>query len=336
MKTLFTCTYGSHLYGTSTPTSDTDRKVVYLPEFDDVLLGKKLSIFKTRVDADGRPLTDGESMPANGVEVEHIPFQTFCRDFLNGQTYAIEVAHAHWSGASPVWLNELIEDFSTSNVSSMAGFAVKQTWDYVHRAKRLKQAERLLDSISYWSAELDDLAETESDRYAKKRMDTVLPDGVKVLHSLAADAGAELGETTNNGKVMQTLKLNGRDYLETTSLRDMEVAVAKLVSSYGARTGAAAEKDLDLKSLSHAVRVFEQAKELLQTGRVTFPRPEAAYLLKVKNGEANPEEVKARLVALELEVTRLQDESSLPKKTPDLEKLFDGWLLLWLRELYWL
>ena len=38
---LLRTVYGSHLYGTSTPSSDFDYKVVYLPPLEDVLLGKE-------------------------------------------------------------------------------------------------------------------------------------------------------------------------------------------------------------------------------------------------------------------------------------------------------
>src|SRR5664279_214291 len=91
---LYQVTYGSKLYGTSTPTSDTDLKSVYLPAIDDLLLGKKLVATKTRVDEHGVKVPDKDSMPDRGVENEYIPFQTFVRDFVRGQTYAVEIAWA--------------------------------------------------------------------------------------------------------------------------------------------------------------------------------------------------------------------------------------------------
>ena len=107
MNELFKTVYGSRLYGTNTPTSDTDQKAVYLPELSDVLLGRKLQTHKKRFNADGSPLADdGTPMPDNGVETEYIPFQVFCRDYLNGQTYALEVVMAHCGQFSfaPTWM----------------------------------------------------------------------------------------------------------------------------------------------------------------------------------------------------------------------------------------
>lgn len=335
MTPLFQTRYGSHLYGTSTPTSDIDEKVVYLPPLEDVLLGKKLRIYKTRVDAEGNPVSDTAQMPDGGVEVEYIPFQTFCRDFLNGQTYALECAFAHLNEVTPLyWVKALVEKFLTANISSMASFAMKQTFDYVHRGVRLEKARKLLEGI-------DTLLRDEKDGFfadvtdgRQLRLDHVK--GTKVLHVLARHAALELGTTVNNGKEMQTLKLNGRDYLETTTLEHLRTAVQKLVDSYGHRTQAAAENEVDRKSLMHAVRVYEQCVELLTKGRIIFPRYNAHALLTIKTGEMPLEDTKEWLLALDEVVQKLSAENplGLRVKTPELEAEFEAWLLSELRFRY--
>lgn len=328
VQVLLTTRYGSHLYGTSIPTSDLDEKVVYLPVFSDVLLGKKLRTFKTRVDADGNPVSDTAQMPDGGVEVEYVPFQTFCRDFLNGQTYALECAFAHLGTAEPhEWVKELVERFTTCNVSSMAGFAMKQTFDYVHRGVRLEKARKLLDELKMVRSVREATGLTT-------RLDTTtsfMRGGevvmTTVLDELAAECDLELGFTVNNGKTMRTLKLNGRDYLETTTLEHLQTAVQKLVDSYGHRTKAAAEAEVDRKSLMHAVRVYGQCIELLETGKLTFPNPEAALLLRVKT-ELPLEQVKVMLLNLEAQLEELQKTAKLlPTKTPEMEEEFENWLL---------
>lgn len=330
MNELFKTVYGSKLYGTSTPTSDTDEKVVYLAAFDDILLGRKLQTFKKRFDAEGNPVADNVSMPDNGVETEYVAFQTFCRDYLNGQTYALEVVMAH-SGkpGAPAWMVELNRDFTTCNVASMAGFAMKQTFDYVHRGRRLIAARDMLSKLE----EVSQLAVTF---YAldNPRLDSIV-EGKKVLHRLADATGLPLGTSVNNNRTMETLKLNGREYLETTTLSHLFTAVEKLVNEYGDRSNRAAEMAVDTKSLSHAVRVYEQALELLTVGKISFPRPNVGYLLNVKQGNLDAEEVKARLLELETLVADAQKGSTLlPVKTPELDAQFEVWLLGWLRKLY--
>jgi predicted nucleotidyltransferase len=39
---LFSSLFGSRLYGTQTPTSDLDRKLIYLPSLNDLLLNKNI------------------------------------------------------------------------------------------------------------------------------------------------------------------------------------------------------------------------------------------------------------------------------------------------------
>jgi predicted nucleotidyltransferase len=340
---LFQVTYGSRLYGTDTPTSDTDLKSVFLPAIDDLLLGRKLGTSKTRVHSDGSPVPDKSSMPDNGVEHEYFPLQTFVRDFVQGQTYALEMAWAvvgdgpcapdEQSGREYDMMVELVEKFGNCSVYSMVSFAMKQTFDYVKRGERLEQARKLLESLNEWTDTLIDFA-ADNVGYVNPRLDTVLPDGEKLLHVVAREAGLELGTSVNNNRTFETLKLNGREYLETTGVEHLRSAVMRLISEYGERTNRAAKEVVDYKSLSHAVRVYEQALELLDTGRLTFPRPNADYLRSVKQGLVPLEEVKARLLELDEEVLAKQESSTQRRKTPELVEASEEWLLTKLRQLY--
>jgi hypothetical protein len=336
MNDLLTTVYGSHLYGTNTPTSDLDFKVIYLPNFKDVLLGRKLQTLKVRKTFEGAPVANHEQMPANGIEVEYIPFQTFCRDYLDGQTYALEVAFACMrDGDCPDWVIELVKRFTTNNVSSMLGFAMKQTFDYVHRGERLETARRLKAALSRARDAIEQCNVRGDFPLLRFRMDTVMPNGRKVLRVVAEEAGLDTDTTVNNGKTMETLKFNGRDYLETTTLDDMTRAVNKLIDSYGHLTNMVAENVVDRKSLMHAVRVYNQAIELLKTGKMVFPRPEAPLLLRVKT-ELPLEQVKEMLLSLEKQAKSAKAVSSLPEKTPALEAAFEEWLLDELEVAYYL
>jgi predicted nucleotidyltransferase len=332
MRELIRQVYGSHLYGTSTPKSDTDIKVVYLPDFDDVLLGKKLHIYKVRVDAEGNKVADDAKMPDGGTETEFIPFQTFCRDFMGGQTYALEIAFAvAGRPAVPVWLHGLIGGFLTNNVGSMAGFAMKQTFDYVHRGARLEKARHLAAVLTVLHGN-----EKHYGLNGKKlRLDTVL-NNEKVIHTIANILELELGTTVNNNREMETLKLNGREYLETTTVEHLLNAVEKLVDGYGERSKDAAEKEVDPKSLMHAVRVYQQAIELLVTGGLMFPRPNVRELLAIKTLETPLETTKLMLLQLEEHVATMVERNplNLQAGSQTLSAKFDRWLLSQLGSLY--
>ena len=57
---VMVCRFGSHMYGTDTPDSDTDYKGVYIPHIKDVILGDapKSSINISTGDTDGKNTSD--------------------------------------------------------------------------------------------------------------------------------------------------------------------------------------------------------------------------------------------------------------------------------------
>ena len=89
MQKLFTTAYGSKLYGTQTPTSDIDIKHIVLPALDTLLLGRKVEnkVKKTNKEANTKNDVDD-------IDEEFIPIQIFAQHFIQGQTYAIELAFA--------------------------------------------------------------------------------------------------------------------------------------------------------------------------------------------------------------------------------------------------
>lgn len=351
---LTVVTYGSHLYGTSTPTSDHDFKAVYLPDMRDLMLAKQPRTLRYRFDADGNPVSDSQTMPDNGYEAEHTPVQKFVHDFLGGQAYAVEtvfavVQGAHLKHCPPVatlgsrrfcafeaLCHKLAKQYVHRNVNGMVGFAVKQTFDYVRRGERLNAAKHVLDvlksKVSFYTA---------ADRLTTVRLDTPVAYMLggemtqeTLLDAVLRETGLEAGTTNNQNKTMRTLKLNGREYLETTTLPHLITAVEKLVDQYGDRSTKASETEVDWKSLSHAVRVYEQVIELLQTGFITFPRHNADALLRIKKGEHKLESVKDLLRDLDDNVNELLAESTLPEVTEEFRSEVDGVLYAWLESQY--
>lgn len=336
---LASVTYGSKLYGTSTPTSDDDFKTVYLPAKRDMLLGKPLKVLKFRFDALGNPISDdGKPMPDNGYEAEHTPVQKFVQDWLGGQAYAVETVFAVLQGFSEghfgnknkdkfvLLCQTLAKDFKTKNLQGMTGFAMKQTFDYVHRGERLVFAQNVLKEIHFMEDEF--FKSTKA-----PRLDTEYK-GHFVLDYISEKTGIKIGQSTSQNKVMRTLELNGRHYLDSTTLVDLERAVQKLVDQYGERSTKASEIDVDWKSLSHAVRVYEQVLELLDTGYILFPRPNAEFLLSIKKGDFPLEDVKTLLRDLDDKVLTELEASAFPDVTDELRKELNSVMYDWLEQVY--
>ena len=342
--------YGSRLFGTSTATSDFDYKAVVLPGLDRLMLGKKTSVLTERFTAEHERVPAGESMSANGYETEFTPIQKFVADYLSGQAYAVEFVYAMRCNISKptdigsteyrwyTWFQQfcivLSDSFKHKNVTGMVGFALKQTLDFVKRGERLNAAQAVMGRLQRLMLLVPSTGKLP-------RLDDLLPEsmqaaaghGSKYLDYVAG-SNALIGEAQNNNSVMRTLEINGRAYCETTTLEHFRTALQKLIDSYGDRSTAASKTDIDWKSLSHAVRVYQQIIELLNTGYITFPRPNAAQLLDIRLGNIDREIVKELLRSLDAEVLLLRETSTLAEVTPEFIEQAEAELLYWLKLVY--
>lgn len=97
---------------------------------------------------------------------------------------------------------------------------------------------------------------------------------------------------------------------------------------YSARVVGAKRKDSHaefgycLKNAYHAIRLLEEGIEILTTGQLNFPRPNANLLLAIRNGEMEFEEVSSMVDLRKKEFAEAESASSLPKR-PDREALDD-------------
>jgi hypothetical protein len=155
-KLLYQTLFGSHLYGTNTPTSDLDIKRIVLPSMNDLLLGKPIvnRVKKTNTAKNTKNSVDD-------VDQEDIPLQVFIQDFVAGQTYAIELAfsidctHAdqkffdHSDAQKLIKLvTELRTQFLTSNVKAMMGYVFNQANIYSFKGERLNCAREFRDLLA--------------------------------------------------------------------------------------------------------------------------------------------------------------------------------------------
>jgi hypothetical protein len=172
-KKLFTCLYGSRLYGTNTPTSDRDIKHIVLPSLDSLLLAKHKvanKVHKTNK-------VEHTKNTQDDVDEEFIPLQIFARDFMMGQTYALELAFAvdsdhaeqevftlgtedealSWYFASNdrkhlaffQFVRELKEQFLTSNIKAMMGYVVNQASLYSFKGERLNAVKEFMALLKH-------------------------------------------------------------------------------------------------------------------------------------------------------------------------------------------
>jgi uncharacterized protein len=82
------------------------------------------------------------------------------------------------------------------------------------------------------------------------------------------------------------------------------------------RKGTEEQFGYDLKYASHLFRLMSEGKELLLTGKITFPLPNAEWLLEIKQGLYPYEQILEMAENMEKEFEIWYEQSPLPK-TPD-------------------
>ena len=91
----------------------------------------------------------------------------------------------------------------------------------------------------------------------------------------------------------------GRRLQFNATIKHARDVIAGLVDEYGRRSlKAENQQGVDWKALSHAVRVGLQALELLKTGHVTFPLPNAEHIKAIKIGALPYQAVAAEIEEL--------------------------------------
>lgn len=308
MRKLVTIKFGSHLYGTTTPNSDVDFKSVHIPTPRDILLQRaKGSINSARKKAEKEKNLPGE------IEEESYNLQRYLELASEGQTVALDVLFApEWSMVEPPseeWrtIMDNRARLITKKSAAFIGYCRQQANKYGIKGSRVAAARKALELLNALVEEhgttpkLGQFADQVAERIA----------GIE--HMVVTDIPLA------NGQDIRHWDVCGRKLPYTASIKNARDITQKLVDEYGARAlQAESQQGVDWKALSHAVRVGTQAIELLQTGHVTFPLPNAEHVLAIKTGRLSYQEVGAEIDALLVAVEAESDRSTLQAQ-PDYE-----------------
>lgn len=277
--------FGSHLYGTATQESDLDFKQVRLPSAREILLGRTRHVVTENTKQGEGKNTAGD------VDVETFTLQQFLKLCAEGQTVAIDMLFARpdppanglWSGTIIGNRNRIL----SRKPKAFLGYCRQQAAKYgikgsrVAAARAALQFARDLGIRCGWTTRLGD-AESEVRSFAEN-----------VEHCAVV-------ETEQPGKVpARHLEVCNRKAPFLASIQNLHDIVERLVFEYGQRALLAERNEgVDWKALSHAVRVGNEAIELLKTGQITFPRPERAHLIAIKSGAVPYAQVAAEIELL--------------------------------------
>lgn len=314
MNKIIEIKFGSHLYGTDTPKSDLDLKGIYLPEAREIVLGT----YKKTING-SRKKKECERNTKDDVDIEIFSLDRFLELLMEGQTVALDFLFAkEWDRLDDGeclmhYIFENKDRLLTRNVNAFVGYARRQAAVYGIKGSRLDALKRtmaLLESLP----ERDRLSDhvDKIDGLVKECAELVSLEKaalVEIVHLLTADKKTTLAH----------LHVNGRKVSYTATIKSAKEIYARVLNGYGERAHKAhLSGGKDWKALSHAVRVNNEALELLTTGKITFPRPERELLVRIKQEQVPYEEIAEMIEEGLVKLTEAHEKSVL-RDTPDKE-----------------
>lgn len=261
MTLLVKMLFGSHVYGTNTPESDTDYKGVYVPALEDFYLGRVRDSINYSTKSDGT-----QKNSKDDIDFEIFSIRKYLSLLLAGQTVALDMLFTpqeFWVEFNPAW-EIIIENrsaFLSKRAQSFVGYCREQANKYGIKGSRMNAVMQVLD----YTTELPNNMTVGDINWCPLL-------GEHIVICLPTEKVNESYLEVCNRKVSYSLPIK-----EARKIWD------KIYQNYGNRSKQAAlNEGVDFKALSHAVRVIEEAKELFTTGNITFPLINKDLILKIK------------------------------------------------------
>jgi predicted nucleotidyltransferase len=266
MKNLVVMQFGSQVYGTSLPTSDVDLKAVHLPSAKQILLQSvENSIVRNTKKNSHEKNTEKDE------DYESFSLQKYLNLILEGQTVAVDmlfVPEKFYVGETNLLWKSIIfrrQQLLSRKIKGFLGYCRTQANKYGIKGSRVSAVRKLVDLLSglHGHSKIEEHLEL-------------------ILRTMGTDEHfAFLREEKD-----ELIECCNRKCPTRASVSSALGIYKKVLTQYGHRAlMAESNEGVDWKALMHAVRIAHQSVELLQTGHVTFPRPEAPLLLQIRKGE---------------------------------------------------
>jgi hypothetical protein len=261
MNIVFKGTFGSHLYGLATPTSDVDVNSIYLVfnEYHDVL-----------------------NSSDKDLDQNVFSIQKYYKMLCKADTVSIDMLHTPWSETkeySPLWtiMQKNRSCIYSKNMRGIIGYIKTQASKYGHKVQRLSEMKDFLKVIKNG-------VETFGEFATVKHLTQVDFSKYKFISYTKS--------TVENGKtVIGNIDVCGSRYQITSAMSYIQYGVQNKIDRYGTRSEKGSVEGGDFKSLSHAYRVLSQLEEIIDTRDLIFPLKNRKYISKIKAGEFTSEYV---------------------------------------------
>lgn len=289
--------FGSHLYGTNTSGSDRDYKSVYVPCASDILLQRVKGSLGHKVKR-----FEGDKNSPEDTDDEMYSLQRYLGLLSEGQTVTIDMLFTPKPlMTSPLWgeIRANKDLLLTKRSAAFVGYCRTQANKYGIKGSRVAAAKEAMD---FFKVHYDRLGTT-----AKVREIGDLLPALVGEHTQVVDVVTERGPAEE-----RFIECCNRKVAFGNTIKAAYEIYSRIYDNYGRRAKLAQTNEgIDWKALSHAVRVANEALELLATANVTFPLPNAAHVLEIKCGLLPYDEVASEIEGLLEQVERAAEVSVL-------------------------
>lgn len=284
--TIFEATTGSYLYGTALPESDVDTRGVFIPS-EKYFLG-----FHNRI----------EQIEENKQDIVHYDIRKFMALCLDCNPNIIEllfIPNNFTQIKTPEW-DEIIAHkslfLSKKARYTFTGYAISQ----LHRIKQHRNW--LLNPI----------------KEQPKRSNFGLPENKTLVTKDQLNAYSELAINYDKNIVedykldINTLDVLQREKAYLNANKQWQQYLEWQKNRNPKRAELEAKSGYDCKHAMHCYRLIEEGKELLLTGNIEFPRPNAKILLDIRNGKYSYDELMTLIGNIDAQFDEYYEKSALP------------------------
>ena len=310
-RVVYVTQYGSKLYGTDNPNSDTDYKGVFIPNRDSVLLKKDIEHYN---------FNSNDNNTKNGkddIDMQLFSIYKWFNLLKKGETGAMDILFSLFREDSQIHVNpdfatlikENYKRFYNKNLHSFLGYCVGQSKLYNVRGERFSELHRF---VEYFNTLVKEQGSDKLMSMYPQIEEMFAKDRYKYIQFVSAPTSRGSGET-QDGIYVEVL---GKRFLGTVTVAYFSEKITDMEQQFGNRARASA-KGVDYKALSHAVRVIDEVEELIDDGFITFPLKNRVYITSVKEGRESLEDV-MNYIDQKLNVVQEKLENSdLPERSDE-------------------
>lgn len=318
VRMLYVVESGSRLYGTSTPTSDTDYKGIYLPNKQEWLFGD----MPTSID-----LGSGDNNTSNtkdDVDCDFYSIESWLHKLQKGIPEAVEMLFSMWSDNVAFQNKEFVDWCKTNylqlvgtNPKAFTGFAIGQARRYGVKGNRYNEFKQLHELAISLSGHLTPDTKI-ADPAIQRPIKTLINKKGHLKYIKYTQAPAPRGVEGN----WTYLEVLDKLHAPTITLRELLVRLNELDKSYGDRVKTGTDDGIDWKALSHSVRASYELIELITTKKIVFPLADAGFFLEIKKGKLGLDFVVRHLEAKIKEADALIETTEIIQPNEDLPEAY--------------